>query len=431
MRKKNNKGFTLVELLAVVIVLIIIIFIAINKIKSSTQKTKMNTVKANAITYIKAVNDLASVDSLTSVKMKNIAASKDVLESYGLKVNGEQPRTANVILSDFEVTYACVEYGSYYIVFKNGKYDNVKRGKCGINDVENTGVLAEYEYTGEYDTFTAPYGGYYYIELWGAASGSPWTNSETGSGGAYTSGKIYLNTGDILYFYIGQQGSYGSGSNSYGGPVGGYNGGGSGGNYGSGSGGGSTDVRLVSGSWDDEASLASRIMVAAGGGGSDDGPSATNDGRGGGGGELQGICAWYGGTCKLDYAATQTSGGAFGKGANVTSNTDTGGAGGGYWGGKATNYGNGGGGGGSSFISGYTGCVAIAAEDDTTPRLNSNGDLCANGTTDNLCSVHYSGLVFKDGKMLGANKLIPNFTTGQEQRGNLDNGHARVTYTAF
>ena len=43
-----------------------------------------------------------------------------------------------------------------------------------------------------------------------------------------------------------------------------------GGNYGSGnagSGGGATDFRLVSGAWNDDLSLDSRLMVAAGGGG--------------------------------------------------------------------------------------------------------------------------------------------------------------------
>ena len=69
---KNKKGFTLVELLAVIVVLLIVIFIAINKINESTKKTKNNTIKANAIAYIKGVNDLIDEDSLSSEDLKMV-----------------------------------------------------------------------------------------------------------------------------------------------------------------------------------------------------------------------------------------------------------------------------------------------------------------------------------------------------------------------
>ena len=72
---------------------------------------------------------------------------------------------------------------------------------------------------------------------------------------------------------------------------GGYNGGGTSGNQGiyNGSGGGSSDIRLVSGDWNDFESLKSRIMVAGAGGGASYYQSNNhNYGSGGAGGGLIG-----------------------------------------------------------------------------------------------------------------------------------------------
>ena len=102
--------------------------------------------------------------------------------------------------------------------------------------------------------YIAQTSGWYKIELWGAAGGG--TN---GGKGAYVSGMIYLEANDHLYFYVGEKGNKAAT----------FNGGGAGSSTDSRyyAGGGATDVRLVSGSWDDAESLNSRIMVAAGGGG--------------------------------------------------------------------------------------------------------------------------------------------------------------------
>lgn len=83
--------------------------------------------------------------------------------------------------------------------------------------------------------------GWYLIELWGAQGGS------AGGYGAYTSGVIHLQEGDLLYFYVGKKRNGKSGL--------------------------STDVRLEPGNYDNNdfasaRSYETRIMVAAGGGSS-------------------------------------------------------------------------------------------------------------------------------------------------------------------
>ena len=114
---------------------------------------------------------------------------------------------------------------------------------------ENLGEVAyDFDYTGDYQVFTAPAVGYYKFECWGAqGTGGP----ATGKGG-YTSGIMRLNEGDTFYIYVGGQNAYG-----------GWNGGGQT-TEGCG-GGGATDIRLVSGEWNNEEGLKSRIMVAGAG----------------------------------------------------------------------------------------------------------------------------------------------------------------------
>ena len=111
--------------------------------------------------------------------------------------------------------------------------------------------------------------GKYKFECWGAQGGTGHTDGASkyeGGRGAYVSGILKLKKKRTFYLYIGGKGADADESNR---PTGGYNGGGKGAmdndDDDSGAGGGSTDVRLVSGQWNDEKSIYSRIMVAAGG----------------------------------------------------------------------------------------------------------------------------------------------------------------------
>ena len=255
-----------------------------------------------------------------------------------------------------------------------------------------------FNYTGTSQEYEVPKDGYYYIELYGTGA------SATGFG-AKTSGYIYLEQGEILYFYVGSRNGY-NGGGKIAASLENYN-------Y---SGGGATDVRLVGGSWDNMSSLISRIMVAGGGG------TLSHGGYGGAGGALYGedgvynITGNYTGEIANGKGGTQTSGGAagafnwsgtaptagsFGKGG--AGNSDYGGnGGGGYYGGGGSGVSSGskgGGAGGSSYISGYAGVNSV--EESTT-------------ITHTNQTLHYSGKYFIGGKMLA----------GQ----NSGNGYAKITY---
>ena len=115
------------------------------------------------------------------------------------------------------------------------------------------GTEFDFNYTGDYQTFIVPKTGVYKLETWGAQGGHRGSNN--GGYGGYTSGTVYLTRGDILYVYVGGNGTTNKG----------YNGGGLLPDlniYG----GGATDIRLTSGAWDSEEGLKTRLIVSGGGG---------------------------------------------------------------------------------------------------------------------------------------------------------------------
>ena len=316
-------------------------------------------------------------------------------------------------------TYVYTEKGwelLYYVPVSNGEVD------LSSSDI-NGNVKWEYGYTGEYKIFTAPYSGYYKVELWGAGGGN--ISGVTGGRGAYTVGKIFLKSGTNLYIYVG-----GAGNTS---GVGGWNGGNTTTNrnsYYGGGGGGSTDIRLVPTTeknvWNEFESLKSRIMVAAGGGGSYNYNNGTYYGNGGAGGELVGLngstndSSWpsgMGGSQTLGGIsttyATNTRGG-FGYGGALNKTGEFGCGGGGYYGGGDANHVSGGGG-GSSYISGHTGCNSIS-------ELSSASVIYHTGE-----AYHYSGAYFKETNMIAGNKTQPTFDGSSTMVGNSGNGYAKIT----
>ncbi len=122
----------------------------------------------------------------------------------------------------------------------NTRINSKKMSKDIENELINySNSTITYSASNDVQQFVTPEGesGWYRVELWGAQGGS------NGGRGAYTTGIIYLDEGDNLFFYVGKQGT-------------------------SSTGGEETSVRLLAsnGSAEEKSSIESRIMVAGGGG---------------------------------------------------------------------------------------------------------------------------------------------------------------------
>ena len=283
-------------------------------------------------------------------------------------------------------------------------------------------------------TFTAPLNTNYKIECWGASGGNcnvptfqAYPSITYGGKGGYCLGKVTLPYSFCLYIYVGQSGEGIDRVKT-------FNGGGAGGSkYLGKSGGGATDIRLVSGTWNNFNSLKSRIIVAAGGGGADHYYIGSNGGYAGGLFGQDGFKA-YGqhtnGQYSVATGATQISGGegaigtwvgnkgTFGIGGDCDDENHGSGGGSGY-------YGGGGGGhdfevvgtgaGGSSFISGYSGCDAIdesSIEDHIVHTGQPN---------------HYSGKVFTNAVMIDGGSVMPKPGGGTET-GHSGDGYAIISW---
>lgn len=325
--------------------------------------------------------------------------------------------------------------------------------KKDMNDVQ---IETIYNYTGNQQLFVVPIDGNYKIELWGAQGGttigvdSNYSGNEGGKGG-YVSGTIFLKQSDKLYAYIGKQGGVPTKRNDE--DSRGYNGGGIGG-YDTtcseaysgtcikeaGSGGGASDIRLISGIWNNAESLNSRIMVAGAGGGASNWKNVKAGGNAGGligfsGTEYNAGTNSYinatGGTQVVGGSAANGgntylgSSGTFGIGGNSYYSYGGGGGGGYYGGGGGSLNSNvvGSGAGGSSYISGFIGSVAITSESSTTPKSG-----CTDGTSDINCSYHYSGYKFTDTIMKSGNETMPTHDGTSTMTGNSGNGYAKITY---
>lgn len=278
--------------------------------------------------------------------------------------------------------------------------------------VEREGVVPQqsfnYSCTQSQQEFEAPGTGFYKIELWGAQGGYGHRNYSyvyRGGYGGYTSGTIWLSKGDKLYVYVGCQGGNAANTGRYNGGTGGYNGGAQGGNDknhdsqpdAGGGGGGATDVRLVSGTYNDFTSLKSRIMVAGGGAG---GTYSRVGGAGNVGKNNDNGYALL--TGQIGYAATSGSGGG----------------GGGYYGGISVQCDGCLGYGGTSYVSGGEGYLSIS-ETSTSNNVQLTES-----------NIHYSGKYFTDIEVINGTESMPSKTSGYTI-GNSGHGAAKITLLPY
>lgn len=257
----------------------------------------------------------------------------------------------------WEPAFSSYTEGTYYVYYDfNGK---ILRRKVQVLELDKT-----FDYTGSEQTYTVKLDGKYKLEVWGAQGGS--YNSEYYGGyGGYSVGTVELKKNQMIYVYVGGQGTILNDNSDY--IPGGFNGGGRGANKDanviSTSGGGATHVATKSGLLSSLEGYKDNILIVSAGGGGTSYQSGTYSGVGGSGG---GYIGSDGTNTMTDYkpgaGGTQSSGGnsgggvannqergtsgSFGQGGN--GNYYSGGGGAGLYGGGASNQS--GAGGGSSYI---------------------------------------------------------------------------------
>lgn len=127
---KNEKGLTLVELLAVIVILGIVAAIAIPSIGSIIQKSKEDAVKADAITVINAAKTYVAANGVPAA----LTISDTDLAKYVSNTKLATPYTVTVNTTgtaySITATSAASAAGSVVITFTNATIDQINTDKA-------------------------------------------------------------------------------------------------------------------------------------------------------------------------------------------------------------------------------------------------------------------------------------------------------------
>ena len=360
---KSKKGFTLVEIIAVIVIIITVSLMAVPAVlkmirrnKETAYDAKLKVILKQAKQYVNDHEDfLYESDKLFINKICN-SISVGELQSAGYLKEINPDGTSSGHIVDPTTGQNIDDMNIIVYINSNTPYDSVEKYNGGIVSIfqtsswcTNSHPFTNFSYTGLEQTYTVATSGYYRMQTWGAEGGSYSGLTYGGGAGGYAEGIVHLNQGEEIYIYVG-------GSGDTGGLAGGFNGGGAGISFNGG--GGGTDFRVEGNT------LYNRIVVAGGGGSGGRGPTAAfpEAPYGSVGGGLSGGCNFG-----IDSGCgTQTSPGSSGAGfgygeaarhgGNCSAVDGVDGSGGGGWYGGAAGYHDmfcwqdNAGGGGSGFV---------------------------------------------------------------------------------
>ena len=351
---KNKKGFTLIEVLAVIIILAVILVIIAPKINEYYKDSVKRKNLQSAYGVRNAINQYFA--STTGTFMGYTCEFPDNCSEITL--DGSIPTGGTVTITANGIIFGFIRYGDNVFIIDDD-------GVTAVEYVTSPGDVIDFAYsTSGEQTYMVTDTGYYKLEVWGAQGGDG-NSSRKGGYGGYSSGSVYLTAGTKLYVNVGGKGITNS---TLGVTVaGGYNGGGenTASQWGAGSsGGGATHIALSSGtlaSFDtnengvaDSNEIGNILIVAGGGGGSGVENGGSRYVLGGAAGGFKGNSSSiedYEHIYGIVSGATQSTGYAFGQGGPTSS--WSGGGGGGFYGGLGKTSTYFGGSGGSGYI-GYS-----------------------------------------------------------------------------
>lgn len=133
-----KKGFTLIEVLAVIVILAILAVLVVPMISNTIENSKQNSAKVSAQNYIDAVNTaIAARQVNTETAIANDTYYISALEKIGIKVEVTSPTDGELTIENGNVTYYYVLVQNYKVKYENGavtveKNDGISISKPSI-----------------------------------------------------------------------------------------------------------------------------------------------------------------------------------------------------------------------------------------------------------------------------------------------------------
>lgn len=140
----KNKGFTLVELLAVIVIIGIIALITIPKIKDSINNSKKHIAEASASNYARTIDqyvlheesnkNVIDLDGQYSVDEQGNL--NGLGNTYELDYTGKKPTSGTLTYQDNKLLSGCLVINGYEVEYQNDKFTSDGKGNCGISPIK-------------------------------------------------------------------------------------------------------------------------------------------------------------------------------------------------------------------------------------------------------------------------------------------------------
>ena len=139
----NKKGYTLVELLAVIMILGIIALIAIPTVSILIEDSKKKAAEVSALHYLKAIEDQNALAKLLPEKYTPIT-SGDVNE-INVNIKGDLPKEGTVTIENGKVTGLTACIGGYNVTYDGSK--TTVGSRCGSASNDGIAINDKVGYT--------------------------------------------------------------------------------------------------------------------------------------------------------------------------------------------------------------------------------------------------------------------------------------------
>lgn len=134
----NKKAFTLIELLAVIILIGLISVITIPKITKSVSESKEKITGTSALSYTRQITKLILEEKIKNNNITlngtyNIDSNGNIYNEtneYVINASGEKPKNGTLIFNENELQSACISINNYAVTIEDDEVTNIEKRDC-------------------------------------------------------------------------------------------------------------------------------------------------------------------------------------------------------------------------------------------------------------------------------------------------------------